>query len=186
MSAQTPLRSGDEIDSALNDLMMVSEMATAPVDAKGKKSVRMAESHSVTHHSTGPIVTAGGTSGSSSFSSRQFYSYSSSSSKQQVVSSSSGGTVEIPASPSINKRLEALASSSSSSSATTSKSQSKTMTSVSGENTTSASSHRNNQVDYSRINQSAAGTESLTQQQLDSPVCNFHVRIWMTLKSYCE
>ena len=172
MSSQTPVaRSGDEIDSALNDLMIVSQMT--PAEAKGKKSVRMAESHSVTQHSSGPIITTGGTSGSSSFSSRQFYSYSSSSSKQQVVSSSSSGTVEIPASPSVTKRMEALTSGSASSS----KSQSKSTTSVIGESSNTTSSSRNNQIDYSRINQSTAGTESLTQQQLDSPVCNFHVSI---------
>lgn len=172
--AERPLGSGgDEIDSALNDLMIVSQMANSstPVaeNSNGKKSVRMAESHSASHQhvSTGPIVTPG-PSGSTSVTSRQFYSFSSSSSKQQVVSSSSGGTIEIPASPAPTKRIE------SSTSATSN--QSKTVTSASS-NSTSL-----NKVDYSRINQNIAGTDSLTRQQLDSPVCNFQVNLFITIR----
>lgn len=170
----------DEIDSALNDLMVVSEMAsptstsTPMVDGgavKGKKSVRMAESHSSTHVSSGPIVTAQGVSGSSSssFSTRQFYSYSSSSSSKQQVVSSSSGSIEYPGTSVPPTSSERIKSSSTSSASSSHQQQSKTAT--------SSSSSANKTVDYSRINQTTTGTESLTQQQLDSPVCNFTVCI---------
>ena len=160
----------DEIDSALNDLMIVSQMATTNAPAehnKGKKSVRMAESHQSTHVSSGPVVvqTASGATATGSFSSRQqFYSYSSSSSssKQQVVSSSSG-TMELPAQTVAEKSVKSSGGASSSSSSQHSKS----VTSSSG----------NKHLDYSRINQNASAMDSLTQQQLDSPVCNFTVRL---------
>ncbi len=177
-----PTKGNDnDIDSALNDLMIVSQMATTstPVENKGKKSVRLAESHhsSTQHVSSGPIQTASGAAGS--FSTRQqFYSYSSSSSsssKQQVVSSSSSGQIELPAASQPERSIQHQSSggvqaSSSSSSQHHHHQSNKTVTSSSN----SSSSANKQQVDYSRINQNAAG--SLTQQQLDSPVCNFTVR----------
>lgn len=178
-SDRMPTKSNDnDIDSALNDLMIVSQMATTstPVENKGKKSVRLAESHhsSTQHVSSGPVQTASGATGS--FSTRQqFYSYSSSSSsssKQQVVSSSSSGQIELPAAQperSIQHQSSGEYGVQASSSSSSHHHQSnKTVTSSSN------SSANKQQVDYSRIHQNAAG--SLTQQQLDSPVCNFTVR----------
>ena len=172
-TGQQPLGYGtDEIDSALKDLMIVSEMATrstqhhqTPVmDSREKQNVRInhtAQSHThqsqnVQSGSSGPEVMQSGAVGSNSFSSsssqQQFYSYSSSS------KAATSESVEMPIQSTVaDNRLKAMSISSSS---------------------LSSATHHHHVIDYTRINQRqmrAAGIHSLSQQQFNSPICNFPV-----------
>jgi hypothetical protein len=173
-TGQQPLGYGaDEIDSALKDLMIVSEMATrstqqqTPVlDSSEKQSARTTvQSHTHQSHnlqssgSSGlPVALQSGVVGSNSFSSsssqKQFYSYSSSS------KAATSESVEMPIQPTVaDNRLKSMSISSSSLSSTT---------------------HHHHVIDYTRINQRqmrAAGIHSLSQQQFNSPICNFPVII---------
>ena len=168
----------DEIDSALEDLMIVSEMATrstqqrAPVlDNREKQSARtVVQSH--THQSqhvqssgaSAPVVMQTGAVGSNSFSSsssrQQFYSYSSSS------KAATSGSVEMPIqSTGEDNRMKSMSISSSS---------------------LASATHHHHVIDYTRINQRqmrAAGIHSLSQQQLNSPICNFPVIIHVDVLS---
>ena len=87
-----PVRSADEIDSALQNLMVVSGCQTSDMgnesiaEGKGKKSVRVVESHSEHVSSSGPIVTETTDGLRSTKTTRQFYSYSSSSQQQLRIS----------------------------------------------------------------------------------------------------
>jgi hypothetical protein len=179
-NGQQPLGYGaDEIDSALQDLMIVSEMATrstqqqAPVlDNREKQSARtMVQSH--THQSqhvqssgaSAPVVMQSGTVGSNSFSSsssrQQFYSYSSSS----KAATSESAEMPIQSTGVDNQMQSMLIRSSSLASAT----------------------HHHHVIDYTRINQRqmrVAGIHSLSQQQLNCPICNFSVII-INVLTFC-
>jgi hypothetical protein len=174
-NGQQPLGYGaDEIDSALQDLMIVSEMATrstqqqAPVlDNREKQSARtMVQSH--THQSqhvqssgaSAPVVMQSGTVGSNSFSS--------SSSRQQFYSATSE-SAEMPIqSTGADNRMQSMSISSSS---------------------LASATHHHHVIDYTRINQRqmrAAGIHSLSQQQLNSPICNFPVIININVITFCH
>lgn len=168
-TGQQPLGYGpDEIDSALSDLMRVSQMATrsAQPERDNEQTSRTAQSHHHHHqqlstqqvHSSNPVVMQSGTTESSTFSSS---SSSSSSSRQQFYSYSSNAKAsesnETPvhyATP--DNRLKSVSSISSSS--------------------LSSTVHHAHVIDYSRISQKqirAAGIQSMSHHQLNSPICNF-------------
>lgn len=170
-TGQQPLGYGpDEIDSALSDLMRVSQMATrsAQPERDNEQTSRTAQSHhqelsTQQVYSSNPVVMQSGTTESSTFSSsssrQQFYSYSS-----NAKASESNETPVHYATP--DNRLKSVSSISSSS--------------------LSSTVHHAHVIDYSRISQKqirAAGIQSMSHHQLNSPICNFPVCIRFCIRN---
>lgn len=158
-NGQQPLGYGqDEIDSALSDLMRVSQMATRSAQPEkenvpAEQTNRTAQSHQqlTRSSSSGPAAVQSTESSTFSSSRQQFYRYSS-----NTKTSESNEMPVHYATP--DNRL-------------------KSSTSISSSSLSSAVHHAH-VIDYSRISQKqirAAGIQSLSHHQLNSPICNFPV-----------